>query len=144
MLFFFINPIGASEVDPGCIDFKPGDQPIHNTLLREGPSPIMYEIQRQLQRVGPSRGPPRTERREPSLLFEGLAAVAENETPKSPRSSSTKTTCVLLVSFKNILSTCSGFRLSRSISGLIGSRMGPLEPPSVLCKKGSDTQRIER
>jgi len=24
-LAFFINPIGASEVDPGCIDFKPGD-----------------------------------------------------------------------------------------------------------------------
>ena len=36
---FFINPIRASEVDPGCIDFKPGEQPIHNTLLREGPSP---------------------------------------------------------------------------------------------------------
>ena len=39
VLVFFINPIGASEVDPGCIDFKPGDQPIHNTLLREGPPP---------------------------------------------------------------------------------------------------------
>jgi len=39
VLVFFINPIGASEVDPGCIEFKPGDQPIHNTLLREGPSP---------------------------------------------------------------------------------------------------------
>ena len=39
VLVFFINPIKASEVDPGCIEFKPGDQPIHNTLLREGPSP---------------------------------------------------------------------------------------------------------
>ena len=29
VLVFFINPIGASEVDPGCIEFKPGDQPIH-------------------------------------------------------------------------------------------------------------------
>ena len=37
MLVFFINSIGASEVDPGYIEFKPGDQPIHNTLLREGP-----------------------------------------------------------------------------------------------------------
>ena len=36
---FLINPKGASEVDPGCIDFKPGAQPIHNTLLREGPPP---------------------------------------------------------------------------------------------------------
>ena len=38
VLVFFINPIlypiEASEVDPGCIEFKPGDQPIHNTLLR--------------------------------------------------------------------------------------------------------------
>ena len=33
MLVFFINPIGASGVHPGCIDFKPGDQPIHNTVL---------------------------------------------------------------------------------------------------------------
>ena len=32
----FYYPIGASKVDPGRIDFKPGDQPIHNTLLREG------------------------------------------------------------------------------------------------------------
>ena len=31
---FFIYPIGASGIDPGRIDFKPGDQPIHNTLLR--------------------------------------------------------------------------------------------------------------
>jgi len=38
-LSYFINPVGASEVDPGCIDFKPGDQPIHNTLLRGGPLP---------------------------------------------------------------------------------------------------------
>ena len=36
MLVFSINPIGASGIDPGR---KPGDQPIHNTLLREGPSP---------------------------------------------------------------------------------------------------------
>ena len=39
--FKFINPIGASDrgfrVDPGCIEFKPEDHPIHNTLLREGP-----------------------------------------------------------------------------------------------------------
>ena len=34
LVVFFIHPIGASEVDPGCIDFKGGDQPIHNTLLR--------------------------------------------------------------------------------------------------------------
>ena len=39
VLVFLINPIGASGVDPGCIEFKPGDQPFHNTLLREGPSP---------------------------------------------------------------------------------------------------------
>ena len=39
VLVFFINPVGASKVDPGCIEFKPGDQLIHNTLLREGPSP---------------------------------------------------------------------------------------------------------
>ena len=39
VLVFFINPIGASEGDPGCIEFKPGDQPIHSAILREGPSP---------------------------------------------------------------------------------------------------------
>ena len=33
VLVFFINPIGASEVDPGCIEFKPGDQPIHTACL---------------------------------------------------------------------------------------------------------------
>ena len=27
MLSFFINPIGASEVDPGRIEFKPGANP---------------------------------------------------------------------------------------------------------------------
>ena len=37
---FFNSPIGASGVDPGRIEFKPGDQPIHNTLLPRlrGPS----------------------------------------------------------------------------------------------------------
>ena len=39
VLVLFISPIGASGVDPGCIEFKPGDQPFHNTLLREGPLP---------------------------------------------------------------------------------------------------------
>ena len=38
VLVFFINPIGAPEVDPGRIDFKPGDQPIHNTQLTRGVS----------------------------------------------------------------------------------------------------------
>ena len=26
----FINPIGASEIDPGCIEFKPGSNPVLN------------------------------------------------------------------------------------------------------------------
>ena len=44
--FFFVlvNPIGASEVDPGRIEFKPGNQPIHSTLLREGPSPVNQSL----------------------------------------------------------------------------------------------------
>ena len=39
VLAFLINPIGASEVDTRRIEFKPGDQPTQNTLLREGPPP---------------------------------------------------------------------------------------------------------
>ena len=35
MLVLLMNPVGASEIAPGeC----PWGQPIHNTLLREGPS----------------------------------------------------------------------------------------------------------
>ena len=30
-----VNPMGASEVDPGCIDFKPGDRPISPIGLQQ-------------------------------------------------------------------------------------------------------------
>ena len=33
VLVFYINPIGASEVDPGCIELKPGDQPFGGACL---------------------------------------------------------------------------------------------------------------